>query len=178
MPMSDHKGDLIERLPRSLAVLLGITLMAFSAHVTQTNQLMFSVGSIFVLMGLNGTRFGWLSIGKESIQIGTRAIESIAKANSSNTISINTSDTMPEALRHEAKSAKERVKTDGLGEVKIVRPDKSLAAGVGNTITASGVTNNSPVVGIGVYGENSGDPDSTLAVLEDGKVYKINYSSP
>lgn len=175
--MTNQKADLIERLPRGLAVLMGISLWAIAAHIKSVDPLIFLVGSGLVFVGLNGKRFGWLSLGKDSIQIGENPQVTMSKANHANTPEITTPEPMPAELYKEIEHITATINTDGMGAVKIVSPSDDVVAGIGNTLSASGVTERSPIVGIGLFGSGSATQPSVLVLTEDGQTFKISYGS-
>jgi hypothetical protein len=175
--MTNQKADLIEQLPRWLAGLMGISLWAIAAHIKSVNPLIFLVGSGLVFVGLNGRRFSWFSLGKDSIQFGERPQDIIPKVNRTNTPEITTLEPMPAELCKEAEHITATINTDGMGAVKIVSPSTDVAVGIGNTLSASGVTEYSPIVGIGLFGSGSTTQPSVLVLAEDSQTFKINYSS-
>ena len=176
--MTNQKADLIEQLPRWLAGLMGISLWAIAARIKSVDPLIFLVGSGLVFVGLNGKRFGWFSLGKDSIQLGgERPQDIILKVNRTNTPEITTLEPMPAELCKEAEHITATINTDGMGAVKIVSPSTDVAVGIGNTLSASGVTEYSPIVGIGLFGSGSTTQSSVLALAEAGQTFKINYSS-
>ena len=157
---------------------MGISLWAIAARIKSVDPLIFLVGSGLVFVGLNGKRFGWFSLGKDSIQLGgERPQDIILKVNRTNTPEITTLEPMPAELCKEAEHITATINTDGMGAVKIVSPSTDVAVGIGNTLSASGVTEYSPIVGIGLFGSGSTTQSSVLALAEDGQTFKINYSS-
>jgi len=156
---------------------MGISLWVVAAHIKSVDPLIFLVGTGLVFVGLNGKRFSWFSLGKDSIQFGERPQDIIPKVNRANTPEITTPEPMPAELRQEAEHITATISTDGMGAVKIVSPSADVAAGIGNTLSASGVTEYSPIVGIGLFGPGSTASPSVLVLAKDGQTFKINYGS-
>ena len=180
--MIDYKINRLEQSARVLAVALGIVLWLAATRVKVVDPLVFVVGSGLAFIGLNGSRFNSFSIGRDgAMKFDNLPEEIAAKANSENTIRVDTPEEMPKELYEEAGSIDTFINTDGMGGVTIVYPGEQVIAGIGKTLTASGITgykSGEEIVGIGLLESETSDPSEVLVLGGNGKTFKITYTSP
>ena len=180
--MIDYKINRLELSARVLAIALGIVLWFAATRVKVVDPLVFVVGSGLAFIGLNGSRFNSFSIGRDgTMKFDNLPEEIAAKANSKNTIRVDTPEEMPKELYEEAGSIDTFIDTDGMGGVKIVYPGEQVIAGIGKTLTASGISgykSGEEIVGIGLLGSETSNPSKVLVLGGNGKTFKITYTSP